>query len=118
MTKDELEEELRRNNLEWWTNCPVNRENIYICQECNGYIVTVDIDRGTTPMMVACKAIGCVGRMYSQGYPDGEKPDHIGVATWYWFRPECNALGLFDENPDVNDHVLHGGLLLRSIDHE
>jgi hypothetical protein len=66
-------------------------------------------------MMMACRRTeGCKGRMVSAGYPSAPFPDSLShVPVFEWYRPETNALGLFDEVPEVNDHILRGGLILR-----
>ena len=32
------------------------RINVYVCQKCGGYTVTVDVDEGVTPFMIGCHA--------------------------------------------------------------
>lgn len=64
-------------------------------------------------MYLACKGNFCSGMMRSYGYPARPKPTYIPDAAWEWYRPEVNALGRFDNNDEVNEHILRGGLLLR-----
>ena len=43
--------------------------NRYTCEKCDGSIITQDMDEGTTPMYLGCRATeGCVGRMASSMY--------------------------------------------------
>lgn len=94
------------------------RENVYTCEECRGWIVTIDRDPGVTPMFLACRAPQpttteptCTGRMVSAGYPSGPKPPQYRPPTWEWFRPDS----LDGLDPAMRDHVMRGGLELREI---
>lgn len=87
------------------------KKNIYVCEQCKGHIVTVDLERGVTPFMVGCCAThGCKGMMKSSMYRvfDQEiRADHE------WYRPTAvEAL-----KPWEADHVSRGGLLLRKTKH-
>lgn len=108
-----LEAFLERSDPSWWARLPIGRENMYGCDTCKGYIVTVDIDRGVTPMYIKCQSETCSALMRSYGYPARPRPEHIASADWEWYRPEVNALGRFDNDDDANEHILRGGLLLR-----
>lgn len=107
-SKKELEERLKEGDSEWWSNTltTVNQENVYTCDTCKKYIVTIDVDRGTTPMLIKCRDEKCEGTMTSHFYPPMEhKPDIVPDAWWEWYRPE-----VIDES---DEHLMKGGLLLR-----
>lgn len=98
------------------------RLNAYYCPECQGYIVTRDVDEGVTPMLLACRVKGdprdpandCKGTSRSMGYPRAETWPIPRVPTWEWFRPEGeDYLALSEE---MRDHVDRGGLHLRRIE--
>jgi hypothetical protein len=87
------------------------RKNAYWCEDCRGYVVTLDVDKGVTPMFLACRVKGepddpandCKGTMRSMMYPAPPWPKHDGFGseiptepTWEWY-----------------EHVRKGGLLLR-----
>lgn len=114
-SKAELEAYLQKSHPAWWNTLPQGRENVYECDTCRGFIVTIDIDRGVTPMRLVCMSDTCNGSMTSYGYPARPKPEHIPDAQWEWYRPEVNALGRFDNDDEENEHILRGGLLLRGI---
>lgn len=83
--------------------------NIYTCDTCRGHIVTIDMDAGTTPFMIACHAVQegegqCKGRMTSSMYrvfDQSMRPDYE------WYRPTGYVI------PNLRDHVNRGGLLMR-----
>jgi len=82
-------------------------KNIYTCDICGCIIVTVDSDRGVTPMFLACKSTtNCRGTMTSAMYlvDPGLNP------TWEWYRPDSIA-----KDDVAYNHVVRGGLLLREI---
>ena len=59
------------------------RLNRYTCSACKGSVVTVDIDEGTTPFMLACRATPrCNGVMQSSLYRGVS-----GVPTFAWRKP-------------------------------
>lgn len=87
-----------------------NKLNIYVCQACNGHIVTLDVDEGTTPFMIPCKAtLGCKGVMRSSMY---RVFDQTMAEGWQWYKP-TNAEAVA---PPYREHVRMGGLLLRRAD--
>lgn len=52
--------------------------------------------------------------MNSAFYPKNPMPEHYNELPQYeWYRPEVNALGLFSTDEAEQDHINHGGLLLR-----
>jgi hypothetical protein len=83
------------------------KKNIYTCDRCKGHIVTLDIDKGTTPFLVECKAtINCKGMMKSSMYrvfDQDMRPDFV------WYRPSA----VEDVKPHLVEHIRMGGLLLR-----
>lgn len=84
-------------------------KNGYTCQDCGKSIVTINIDDGTTPFMILCRATkGCEGMMYSSFYsiPQGLP------AQYEWFKPKS-----FDGySPEMKEHFRKGGLDLRKHD--
>lgn len=85
----------------------VGKKNIYTCERCHGHIVTVDIDDGVTPFMIACCARPrCNGMMKSSMY---RVFDQGMAASHEWYRPGPTA----NLKPGEIDHVMRGGLLLR-----
>lgn len=94
------------------------RVNVYQCErEPKHAIITIDREPGVTPFTVQCphcEALGTPGdgfyrhpAMRSKLYrvPQDLRPTHE------FYRPDS----LDDVNPNVSDHVLKGGLLLREI---
>lgn len=105
------------------------RKNAYYCDECGGYIVTVDRDKGVTPMFLACRVKGeptdprndCKGTSRSMMYPPTETwpSDHPALMngappTWEWYSPSDVERRTLDVG--TLEHVEKGGLLLRKID--
>ncbi len=87
----------------------VGRENFYTCDACGAVMVTVDVDEGTTPMLIDCRVGVCKGLAQSGWY--APKPKMAGSATWEWYRPaKKTTRGLSTED---RLHVSLGGLLLR-----
>ena len=86
----------------------LGKKNMYTCGDCGNFIVTVDVDKGTTPFMTMCTADGCSAMMQSSFYRINQdlNPSH----EWYL---ETDVEGLSEA---VKQHVAMGGLLLRPID--
>ena len=87
----------------------VGRENFYTCVACSAVMVTVDVDEGTTPMLIDCWVGGCDGVAYSGWYEP--KPVGAGAAKWEWYRPTKKETRGFSK--EVKLHCSLGGLLLR-----
>ena len=82
--------------------------NQYTCDRCGGFITTIDVDKGVTPMFLGCRATpGCVGRMTSHMYRVQGSP----TPTHEWFRPSLKNARR--QGPDMLDHVKRGGLDIR-----
>jgi hypothetical protein len=105
------------------------RKNAYFCDECQGYVITIDRDEGVTPMFLACRVKGdpndpandCKGKMTSMMYPAQPWPEEDGYGnpiptepTWEWYKPEPSDPALKDAG--TREHVTKGGLLLRRIE--
>lgn len=86
--------------------------NIYVCEACRGHIVTRDLDDGTTPFMVDCRATeACRGMMKSSLY---RVFDQSIAEGWHWYRPDAaERAGL---SLAMRHHAEKGGLLLRKAD--
>lgn len=116
------------------------RKNLYVCEKCHEAIATVDVDEGTTPAFLACRATDdCDGTMQSQWYPPEPWADPfpamlaiikgpgeiekvevsvtVPVVSFEWFRPSPKS-SIARSDPAVLAHVRAGGLLLRSTDGE
>jgi hypothetical protein len=107
------------------------RINVYTCK-AGHQTVTIDRDKGVTPMMLSCKHAGCAENAVSSGYnvPDGLTPQYE------WYLPtdeqlEMELLQLTMRFPDDGsgrykqwlaasrsgyiDHRDRGGLFIRKI---
>lgn len=109
-----------------------NRKNAYWCRECKGYVVTIDVDEGVTPMFLACRVKGdptddandCKGMMHSMMYPAEPWPATDGfdaaiptIPTWEWYMPDEAELERYRREGDMAmlEHVHKGGLALRKV---
>lgn len=102
-----------------------NRKNAYWCADCHGYIVTIDVDEGVTPFMLACRVKGeppndCGGMMRSMFYPEEPWPAEDGYGhpiptepTWEWYEP--SLAWARRQGDGMLDHVKKGGLALRKV---
>ena len=96
-------------------------KNAYYCEDCKGYVVTIDVDQGVTPMFLRCRATpGCKGMSKSMMYPKEPWPavDGFGAPiptepTYEWYRPGKRERRRLDA--DSRHHVGQGGLLLRPV---
>lgn len=85
------------------------RKNIYVCDKCFGHVVTVDVDDGTTPFGMNCRAtFACTGAMRSSMY---RVFDQTMAAAFEWYRPTA----LQRLSPGEAEHVARGGLLIRPV---
>lgn len=86
------------------------KKNRYVCNCCQGEIVTIDIDGGVTPYLLLCRATpGCRGAMLSQWYQGAESLE----PGWEFYHPEPEEYSRLARN--YKEHVDKGGLLLREI---
>lgn len=84
----------------------IGRKNIYVCEECRGHIVTMDLEDGVTPFLIGCQVTEeCSGMMKSSMY---RVYDQSMKAGYFWAKPES----LDDLSPGERAHVENGGLLL------
>ena len=86
-----------------------NKINLYNCKTCGNTIVTEDINKGTTPMMLACTEFnGCEkGMMISMMY----NVPPILIASYIWYDPTVKELAELPEGEF--EHVKNGGLLIK-----
>jgi len=96
----------------------VGRENVYVCTRCHGLTVTIDVDAGTTPFAIDCRASGrrgdCRALAHSSFYPEGPRPTHIPPPAWEWYKPsDVEARRADKKAPGMLDHARRGGLFLR-----
>lgn len=109
LTKAQLEADLELDNDPFGQR--IGAKNVYACDVCMGRIVVVHLDNGVTPMTLGCKAEGCKGTMYSSGYRRAAQTE---IPNFVWYRPQSDQ-GRFDPDPDVHEHIVRGGLLLRPM---
>ncbi len=84
--------------------------NVYRCKSCGGEVVTINADRGVTPMFTRCRAdVLCGGTAVSSMY----KVDQSRTPTHEWYRPTTKQMR--HQDPGTRDHVKNGGLLLRRV---
>jgi len=87
---------------------PKGRKNGYTCQVCKKTIVTLDVDEGTTPFMLMCRATdGCDGIMLSGFYTIPQTLPH----QYEWFKPVSDT----GYSPEMVEHLRKGGLDLRKV---
>ena len=88
----------------------MNAINCYTCPECGGRTVTIDVDDGTTPFLLRCKATpGCEGMAESGLY---RPPPDCGPPQWEWYKPGPEETRRLPR--PMREHVQQGGLLLRA----
>lgn len=88
-------------------------KNKYTCESCKGTIITIDLDVGTTPSMLACRARGdCKGVMWSSFYSPSSVGDAEPTHEWYIPVREERRSG----NKAYRDYYKKGGLALRERD--
>jgi len=81
-------------------------KNRYVCDTCGKGVITVNVDNGTTPFMILCKATkGCKGVMQSSFY---QVPQEL-PAQFEWFIPTSFK----GYSREMKEHFLKGGLDLR-----
>lgn len=93
----------------------IGRENVYVCPECNGYTVTIDVDAGVTPFLLKCRAKGdgmCTGMAVSSCYPKGPRPTNMPAPAWEWYKPK--GMDYQKLSSEMKRHVDKGGLYIRA----
>lgn len=85
------------------------KKNVYVCENDNHKMVTVDTDDGVTPFLTTCPTCGKV--MQSRMY----RVDQSLVASHEWYKPTAEQLRKLMATPDTIQHVEKGGLILRPI---
>ena len=90
---------------------PHGKRNIYVCEQCFGHVVTVDLVEGVTPFMMECRATaGCKGAMQSSFY---RVFDQRMKPAFEWYKPDAAEMATL--KPWSKEHVDKGGLLIRQI---
>src|SRR5678816_1785608 len=93
------------------------RYNGYQCDPkggCGGIYLTVDLDKGATPMFMPCLVTeGCEGMAVSLGYPRAKPPAKLPLLV-EWYEPLESSMALM--TPAMQEHVRKGGLLRRPTD--
>lgn len=93
--------------------------NAYVCDDagCRAAFHTIDRHPGVTPSSLSHKVLQpstrCTGRCWSEGYPLGTPPLGLREPTLEWYRPSTDELA--SSSPQVVEHVMLGGLLLRAV---
>lgn len=87
-----------------------NRVNCYTCESCKQITKTIDIAVGVTSFIIPCPVCGCAAR--SSFYND-LLPDH--EPTMEWYRPTTDQVLKKRKDTGLMDHLLKGGLSLRTI---
>jgi len=83
--------------------------NSYCCGN-NHIITTVDVDKGTTPMSLACPV--CNELSYSAGYPIPRPyPSLFPELEYEWFRCHRNKVETLGQDERIHHEL--GGLFLR-----
>jgi hypothetical protein len=129
--RDQIVDDVRDSEAAERTAAFKDKKNAYYCEECRGYIVTIDRDEGVTPMFLACRVKGdpadasndCKGTSRSMMYPPEPWPEKDGFGkaiptepTWEWYAPDSDERKrLRRHDPGTFDHVDRGGLLLRPV---
>lgn len=87
-----------------------NRVNCYVCESCKQITKTIDIAVGVTSFIIPCPVCGCAARssFYSDLLPDYEP-------TMEWYRPTIAQALKKKKDHSLMDHLLQGGLSLRTI---
>lgn len=108
-TREQLEADLASSSPDWWASLPQGKKCTYTCENCRREIVTIDADRGVTPMLVTCS--DCGFQMFSNFYRTPAEHPHTHV----WYRPEGKELKRLLNNPTTKDHFLNGGLSIKEV---
>lgn len=92
-----------------------DRANVYICPECGGPTVTIDIDKGVTPMFLKCRSSGnvgdCDGMAQSAMYPPKDQLVALDPPAWEWYRPSEEEIAAMPESH--KDHYKGNTLAIR-----
>lgn len=106
--KQEQQQQRQRKQSRETAQIEKGKRNIYVCDECFGHIVTIDLVEGVTPFMLQCRATAeCKGAMQSSMYRVFDQRMEPGFE---WYRPgQPEKL-----RADIREHVRKGGLLLRA----
>jgi hypothetical protein len=86
----------------------IGRINCYACEVCGSLHGTINVNTGVTPFLIACRVEGCDGMAVSQCYRKA-----MASAGWAWYRPTPEAFLMLE--PEEQEHVLHGGLLIEEL---
>ena len=76
--------------------------NLYECNKCNNYKVTLYKDKGVTPFIMRCK---CGGDMMHTKSSKQAPPSYVKV--YNWVRPNLEQTMSLSEG--MRNHILHGG---------
>lgn len=79
--------------------------NLYECNKCNNYKVTLCKDKGVTPFFIRCK---CGGDMMHTKSSKQAPPSYVKV--YNWVRPNLEQTMSLSEG--MRNHILNGGLIL------
>lgn len=79
--------------------------NLYECNKCNNYKVTLYKDKGVTPFIMRCK---CGGDMMHTKSSKQAPPSYVKVHNWV--RPSLKQTMSLSKG--MRNHILNGGLIL------
>ena len=85
--------------------------NNYICPKCGHITKTIDVDPGVTPFMefYEDKCGEFARSTFYKDYIPEQMPTHE------WYRPDLKEVLKLRKKPEILDHILQGGLLIRKI---
>lgn len=86
--------------------------NAYVCSTCYKLTIVQHVDKGVTPMYMACQVTeGCDGTGRSMRYPVDPPQKVIDAVGFEWYRPSHREF--VNLSPEMKIHVERGGLVLR-----
>lgn len=87
--------------------------DVYLCEKCDGIVLTRYRDKGVTPFMIRCRCCE-KGLMMHKETISERQAEYIcltqGIKVKEWVRPTFDRLLKLNEG--TQEHVLNGGLIL------
>lgn len=90
----------------------IGQYNVYQCERGH-HNLSLDVDKGVTPMFLVCRVDGCGATSSSTMYPKGEPPAHLFPVRVLWRRPTNGELKR--ERREGGEHYKLGGLALEWV---
>lgn len=88
------------------------KKNIYLCRNCGRGHVTLDVDKGTTPMFTKC--LHCEGMCASMMYGAPQELLANIPPAIEWYHPTAEET--IKLSPALRDHVRLFGLISRVVE--